>query len=61
MGRIKEEQAGDLLKKIALFISYYFSKKLTRLSLDQKNLRKHLLMKGNIKNQTKISATLDKK
>ena len=43
-------ELGGLLMKLVLFISYYFSKKLTCVSLCHKHLKKHLLMKVNIKN-----------
>ena len=43
------KKLGGLLMKLVLFISYYFSKKLTWVSLCHKDLGKHLLITINVK------------
>ena len=43
------KKLGGLLMKIALFISYYFSKTTDRVTIGDKDLKKHLLIKVNIK------------
>ena len=48
------KKLGDLLMEIILFISYYFSAKLTSVFLCNKDLKKHLLIKENIEKFPRI-------